>query len=400
MKKDLLKKSLAVFMATLMLLTFAACDDEDDDPKKKTEEPSGDYDGQLKGDITSDYTIKADSTYEMVGTVRVKSGATLTIEEGVTLKANTSGALTYLIIEQGGKINAVGTADKPITFTSDKEEGERSPSDWGGIAINGYATHCEGALTAEGEGDSGTYGGNKDDDNSGTLKYVRIFFAGYAFDPETELNGLALQGVGSGTTIDYIQIHKGKDDGIEMFGGKVDINHIVSTANGDDQIDATSGWRGAVKNAVAIGFSGDNCALEHDNNKGTPTATPRTTITYENLIAVSVGSGDDVAAHIRRGTIADFVNCYFAGDDLANDIFFADGNDTEVSFDSNTYFQNGGVATTDSPTINNSSSAATELDLAEFATLKAFNAAGGLDAIPASAMNVAWAKGWTEFPEN
>lgn len=283
--------------------------------------------------------VAADSTVTLSGTVKFPSGSALKINEGATLKAETGGVFTYVIIDRGAAIVAIGTEAKPITFTSDKTAGSRARQDWGGIIINGKAQ--VNVSSPSGEGNSGTYGGSVDADNSGTLKYVRIMFAGKDFQTTDELNGLALQGVGSGTTIDYVQFHNNLDDGIEMFGGNVNLKHIVSTANGDDGIDCTYGWRGKVQWAIALALeskpSNDdpagalgspnsgkigNRALEHDNNGSDNAATPLGSVTYSNLTAVNMDNSADLM-RIREGALdVKFYNSYFAHNDIDGDSTF------------------------------------------------------------------------------
>ena len=164
---------------------------------------------EVTGDITSDMTLTNDQTYKLVGFVRVKSGATLTIEPGTTIYGdyNSQGSL---IVQPGGKIMAEGTAENPIVFTSEfnKEGSSQEPSygDWGGIILLGNAPINVPGGTANIEGPGDTYGGTDPADNSGIMKYVRIEYPGIAFSPNNEINGLTFGGVGSGTTIDYIQV--------------------------------------------------------------------------------------------------------------------------------------------------------------------------------------------------
>ena len=157
-------------------------------------------------------------TYEYLlrGAVFVKNGAILTIEPGVKIYGEqaTNGTL---IIAQGSKIMAEGTASAPIVMSSDAFEGSRARGQWGGLIINGSAPTNQGVTF--GEGDTGAFGGNDPTDSSGVLRYVRVEYAGIEFSPDNELNGIAFQGVGSGTVVDHVQVHMNQDDGVEMFGG-------------------------------------------------------------------------------------------------------------------------------------------------------------------------------------
>lgn len=206
----------------------------------------------LEGTLTSNVSIGANEQVILQGTVVVPSGVTLSIGEGAKVFGSISpgGAL---LVKQGGKLEAIGTASNPVVFSSEKAVGSRAPGDWQGIIIQGNGIQTFGGIasSAVGEGDVGTFGGNNNADSSGTLRYVRIEFAGAPFSPGNERNCLSLMGVGSGTTMEYIQCHRGFDDGFEWWGGAVDHKYLVSTANRDDQLDFTDGYIGRVQYAVA-----------------------------------------------------------------------------------------------------------------------------------------------------
>ena len=218
----------------------------------------------LQRKITEDKELVQDYDYLLRGAVFVEDGATLTIEHGVTIYGEqaTNGTL---IVAQGGKIMANGTADAPIVMTSDAAIGQRARGQWGGLIINGKAPTNQG-ITA-GEGDTGDYGGDDPNDNSGVLRYVRVEYAGIEFSPDNELNGIALQGVGAGTVIEYVQVHMNQDDGIEMFGGTVDLKYALVTGARDDSFDWTDGWTGKGQFWVAqhYGDDADN-GFENDNS--------------------------------------------------------------------------------------------------------------------------------------
>lgn len=288
----------------------------------------------LTGTQTSCIEIAEDATVTLSGKVVFGQGTILKINKGATIEPNTS-VLSYLIIDKNAKILALGTADQPITFAPSGTG--RQQGDWGGIVINGNARINAGSGSADGEGDSGSFGGKDDDDSSGILRYVKVYFAGYAFSPTNELNGICLQGVGSGTVVDYVQIHNGADDGIEMFGGAVNIKHVVSSGNGDDQIDCTFGWRGKVQYAVAVSLDGCDVPFEHDGNEDNHEATPLTKVTYYNVTSVNgYQTGDAVrGARLRRGTQATFVNSYFlnAGGAVEDRCVRAEDAETSVTID-------------------------------------------------------------------
>ncbi len=174
------------------------------------------YQVLVAGRFGTDMSWDSDNVYYLADAVFIgndnANNCTLTIEAGTLIKGEVSTTKPgVLVITRGSKINAVGTAAAPIVFTSAKSEGTRARGDWGGLVINGNAAINATGGTAEGEGETGTYGGTDDADNSGTLKYVRVEFAGTLFSADNELNGIAFQAVGSGTTVDYVQVHMNAD---------------------------------------------------------------------------------------------------------------------------------------------------------------------------------------------
>jgi len=204
----------------------------------------------LSGNINATTTLTSDKTWTLKGYVYVTDGAKLIIQPGTTIVSDIAekGALC---IERGAQIIAEGTAAKPIVFTSGKPTGERTPGDWGGIVILGKAkTNRSSEPTIEG-GIGRPYGGTNDQDNSGILKYVRIEYAGIAALPNSEINGLTLGGVGSGTTIEYVQTIYANDDAFEFFGGTVSPKNLYAFATADDDFDFDFGYTGTVTNGVS-----------------------------------------------------------------------------------------------------------------------------------------------------
>ena len=165
----------------------------------------------------------------------VEDGATLTIEPGTIIKGEKS-SKGSLIVKRGGKIIANGTVDKPIVFTSNQAKGSRAAGDWGGLVLLGKAPVNKTPAVIEGENLT-QFGGTDAADNSGSLKYVRIEFAGIAFETDKEINGLTFGGVGSGTTIDYVQVSHSGDDSYEWFGGTVNAKHLIAFRGLDDDFD-------------------------------------------------------------------------------------------------------------------------------------------------------------------
>jgi hypothetical protein len=283
----------------------------------------------LSGTYDEDITIGPSvcGAFLLIGGVFIgedagNSGVTLTIEPGTTIYGDPASG-GFLSVQQGSFIEANGTADAPIVFTSAQAVGNRARSDWGGIILNGKApiNNCSdgsgevAGCTAQAEGDAGTYGGNDTEDSSGSLQYVRIEFGGSEISPENEVNGLALQGVGSGTTLSHIQVHMNKDDGIEFFGGTVNADHLVITGAGDDSLDWTSGWTGSISHICIAHFDDDgDRGIEADNNGDENNALPRSApdISYVSL----VGAGTErTGMTLRQGTSANLSYVAVAGFD-------------------------------------------------------------------------------------
>ncbi|NWF75053.1 MAG: T9SS C-terminal target domain-containing protein [Nitrospirae bacterium] len=270
----------------------------------------------VSGNITEDTTWSGQVLLR--GAVFILPPATLTIQPGTTIYGETA-SIGTLIIAQGAKINAVGTQAAPIVFTSEQPEGLKARSDWGGLIINGNAPLNVPGGIAYGEGDTGVYGGNDPNDNSGTLRYVRVEYAGHEFSPENELNGIAFQGVGAGTTVDHVQVHMNKDDGIECFGGTVNFKYVIVTNIGDDCFDWTDGWQGKAQFLIAQqrGDDADN-GFEADNNQENEDYAPRSNPTIYNVTLVgdptaNYGTESDLGMLLRHGTAAKIYNAIVVG---------------------------------------------------------------------------------------
>ena len=280
----------------------------------------------LSGNITEDIILKSDVNYILDGWVYVKDGAILTIEPGTTIKGKT-GSKASLIIERGGKIMANGTQQKPIVFTSDKPTGERNTGDWGGIILCGRAPINPTGGEAEIEGGVGSkYGGNDPNDNSGILRYVRIEFAGYAFAPDKEINGLTFGGVGRGTIVEYIQVSYCNDDSFEWFGGTVNCRYLIALGGLDDEFDTDYGFNGFVQ--YAVGLRDPNVAdisksngFESDNDATGSTNAPITNPRFANVSLYGPKISTEspaislfqAAMHLRRRTALEVYNSVFAG---------------------------------------------------------------------------------------
>ena len=303
------------FLAGLTL--FTAC--SDDEPTNNGGDEPGTEETTLTGTITEDVTLTSGTTYRLSGQYIVEEGATLTIEPGVQIVAVHDDVVDYILVKQGARIEAEGTASSPIIMTSEQKE----PGAWGGIHICGRAhTNVEGG-TGNSEIGNAAYGGNDDADNSGTLRYVRVEYTGFAFDEEHEANGISFYGVGNGTTVDHCQAYRGSDDGFEFFGGSVNISNMVVTDCSDDSFDWTEGWNGTATNLIAtqeseetLGYACD-CLIEADNNENNYGARPVSAPTIENAILIGNGAAGN-GVHLRRGTQVKMnnVQIYGKGDAL------------------------------------------------------------------------------------
>ena len=272
----------------------------------------------VTGRVTGNETWTSANHYLLRGAVFVEEGAVLNVQAG-TRVVGEAGSVGTLIVRRGGRLNAIGTRAQPIVFTSDQPVGQRARGDWGGIIINGRApVNIEGG-EGVGEADTGIYGGSDPDDDSGSLRYVRVEFAGTEFSPDNELNGIAFQGVGRGGSYDFIQVHMNKDDGLEWFGGTADARHVVVTNAADDSLDWTFGWSGRVQFAV-VSQRGDDAdaGIEADNNEFNNELLPRSNPTLYNVTFCgdpdrNEGSESGRGVLLRRGTAATFRNFVIQG---------------------------------------------------------------------------------------
>ena len=238
----------------------------------------------ISGTITADLTIPANLTVAIDGPVFVGmdggSAVTLTIEPGAVLFGSAGG--DFISVSRGSDIEAVGAVDNPIIFTArqeinDIELGTNFASDalrgqWGGLILNGFApiNACDDVAAvggtaeceASGEGGTGSYGGDQPADSSGSLQFIQVRFGGFEITDSNELNGIAFQGVGSGTFVNSVQVFNNADDGIEFFGGTVNAQFVALNGNADDSLDWTDGWVGNVQ-FLLIEHSADDLSLIH-----------------------------------------------------------------------------------------------------------------------------------------
>lgn len=315
MKKPILR----LFSLALLSFTFAtttvSCSSDDNTPE---EQNPGDFvvdRNDLKGEIKSgEHVILTDGTYKLTGKLVVANGGKLTIKAGVKIEAtslssdNDFNAVRYIAVGQGGQIFVEGTSSNPVVMTAE----QHTPGSWGGLVLCGKAPINKGT-TATAEVSELTYGGTDVTDNSGSIKYLRIEYSGYAYNADKEFNGLSMFGVGNGTTIDYVQVHEGSDDGFEWFGGTVNASHLIVTNYasevGDDLFDWTEGWNGTGENWYGIRTNDGNRGIEADNNSNNEAATPISNPTIKNLTLIgNNGGGENHAIKLRVGTKGQFDN--------------------------------------------------------------------------------------------
>ncbi len=282
-------------------VAFVSCSDDDDNGGGGTggETPDGNITSQtdvdlvntaLKGNVTGDITLDAATQWTLTGALAVKSGATLTIEAGTTILAADGGTDVYIAIEQGAQIDARGTAANPIVITSAATNPR--PGSWGGLLLAGRAPINSGD-TALAEVISLRYGGDQPDDNSGTLTYVRVEYTGAKIGGEQEFNGISFYGVGSATTVNHVAALFGADDGIEWFGGTVNVTNALVVNCVDDWFDWTEGWTGqgsnfyGIRTADFLEVSGDPRGIEADSNENDIDASPRSNPTIDGITLVN-----------------------------------------------------------------------------------------------------------------
>lgn len=315
-----------MLLAAMAAVTLSSCEDDPVDPVDPTPD-SGNV--IVTENISGDVTWTSDNIYQLGGRITVLSGATLTIEAGTVIKgeAGTGANATALLVARGGMLMAEGTAELPIVFTSVADE--ITPEDiaagnygspnldpdisglWGGVIVLGNArisasnssgdvseVQIEGIPTSD---QNGLYGGNDDADNSGVIRYISIRHGGSNIGAGNEINGLTLGGVGTGTTIENVEVVANQDDGVEWFGGTVNVSNVCVWNAGDDGLDTDQSWAGTVDNFYVLGCTGHNFELDgpegsyvaaHVMRNGTVVATDTDLDRFcEDLINVDENSG-------------------------------------------------------------------------------------------------------------
>jgi hypothetical protein len=249
--------------------------------------------------------LSADTAYVLTGLYYVDSTYSMTIQPGTLVFGDTA---STLIISRGAQIYALGSANSPIVFTSNKPAGARAPGDWGGILILGRAAVNKVEPLIEGGIIGGTYGGTDAADNSGIFRYVRIEFAGYRFQLNNETNGLTLGGVGSGTELHHIQVSYANDDSDEWFGGTVGAKYLVAFGGVDDEFDSDFGWAGKVQFGFGLKDpnnwdpTGETNGFESDNDgSATSTEVPFTQPHFSNITLVGPERTDSLVGNLPPG---------------------------------------------------------------------------------------------------
>ena len=302
-----------ILAASAMVLT--SCDPEEEIPEDDTI--------TITGNITANTTWETGKTYILGGRIAVVSGVSLTIQPGVIIKgqAGTGANATALIIARGAKLYAEGTATQPLIFTSVADEIEpgmvASPNLdpdlnglWGGLIILGNAPISATSESMQIEGipasdQNGLYGGTNATDDSGIIRYVSIRHGGANIGEGNEINGLTLGGVGSGTTVEYVEVIANQDDGVEFFGGTVNVSHLLIWNPGDDGIDTDQAWAGTLNNFLVIAGADTDHTLEIDGPEGSMMAAH--TVRNGSI----KGSDETELGDFRSGARGTFENIYF-----------------------------------------------------------------------------------------
>lgn len=309
-----------LFIATFAVLAVGCSSDDDNGPDpveptctdgiKNGDETGIDCGGSctpcedtsLEGSLDENRTLLPNVTYSLKGTFSVSSGNTLTIPAGTKIVADVESGdetSTYIVVQKGGKINIQGTAAAPVIMTS----ANQNPGDWGGLVIAGDATTTEG-VNATAEVGQIIYGGTNDADDSGSIEYLIINYAGAQINPESQFNGLTLYAVGSETSISNVAILNGTDDGVEFFGGTVSASNLYLENNEDDSVDWTEGWNGTITNTYVVHTNaGFSTAIEADGINNNPTIV--------NFTAVSTVGG--IALQFKKNSGGTFTNINLDG---------------------------------------------------------------------------------------
>ncbi|MCS3870926.1 hypothetical protein J3D55_003842 [Chryseobacterium ginsenosidimutans] len=305
MKKNYVKSIIA---AIIISSSFAihSCDKDDEDIETIAVVGIAQDPSNFQGDVTNGQVVTLDATkvYVLNGSVKVKDGGKLVIPAGTRIVA-TAGAASYLLVEQGGQLYANGTVNSPVTFTSSAA----TPGTWGGVVVCGKAPINTGT-SGSSEILNSPYGGTTAADNSGSLTYMRIDNAGIDFATGKKFNGLSLFGVGSETKVENIALVNGAEDGIQLYGGTVNVSNIISVGNENDAFVWTDGWIGTGNNIYTKRKTSGtgNTGIKGINNATNPAATPISNPILKNITLIGGTSGESNAIRLYSGTYANFEN--------------------------------------------------------------------------------------------
>ena len=339
-----MKKPILI-LVTIVALVFTGCMNDEAPPILEDPGNSGNSENNtvsVSGMISESTTWTNDNIYVLNQKVVVPSGVVLTIQAGTIIKGTegTGSLASALIVAQGGKLNAVGTATEPIIFTSINDNieigqaagtnlDETNSGLWGGLIVLGYAPSSFSGdvdvVQIEGipaDDTFGLYGGEDATDNSGVYQYISIRHGGALIGEGNEINGLTLGGVGSGTVIENIEVVANVDDGIEFFGGTVNATNLLVWAQGDDALDIDQGYSGIIDNAIVILGANSDHAFEIDGPEGT--ATGSFTLRNSTIVGNSVTENGEYADY-RSGAMGRTENIYAYG--------FKDSSDVELDND-------------------------------------------------------------------
>ncbi|RZJ69163.1 hypothetical protein [Flavobacterium sp.] len=304
----------------IVAAAFVGCSDDDNNntPSSSFVVDANNFQGTI---ADGEVQLNAGTTYKLTGRLLIADGASLTIPAGTRIEG-IGGTAAYIAVAQGGKIFVNGTENNPVVMTS----GLATPAagNWGGLVICGKAPINRvtgGQSTASAEVSELTYGGTVANDNSGVIRYLRVEYAGAAYNQLKEFNGISFFGVGSGTVVEYVQSMHGADDGFEFFGGTVNTKGLVAFGNEDDLFDWTEGWNGTNTDWYGkVAFGKGNRGIEADNYEDGFANTPVSNPTITNLTLIGAGSTADATAYaendaikLRRGTRGIFANVVLSG---------------------------------------------------------------------------------------
>ena len=324
----MVKKMMMTVLSMVMFgLVMTSCDGEKPNNGREINPSDG-----IPTVIKENMTLKEGQTYTLSNKVEVKKGAALTIPAGVTIKVK-KGFANYILVEQGGKIFINGTADKPVKMTADIAGA--NAGHWGGLIINGYAPITNGGTNKTEIDPSKPYGGDNIADNSGKITYLILEYTGAQNNDNVEHNGLTLNAVGNGTTIENVFVRYGADDAIEFFGGSVNVTNFLAVNADDDMFDFTEGYCGTLINAYGVWEDGqistekDPRGVEADGNHdgNSPDGKPQSIFKIKNMtielkMSPSSQKGlymDDVIK-VRRGATATIENALVKGQGQAKDL--------------------------------------------------------------------------------